>query len=170
MPHFQRIYNAGLYVLVFEYDIAILKNDALFAIRAWKKNFVARQLAVILYEVAHDLPELLGKDFRVSLKTLPLTDADWETFNGIMKLINKFKTEHRDLLNELRNFVGAHRDKDAGKQLEIIEKVDLLKMLELSGQFYVAVRELVPFLTKLTLSLADWRLILKHMPPKAYET
>lgn len=50
MPHFQRVYNAGLYVLVFEYDIAILKNDALFAIRAWKKNFVARQLAVILYE------------------------------------------------------------------------------------------------------------------------
>lgn len=170
MPHFQRVYNAGLYVLVFEYDIAILKNDALFAIRAWKKNFVARQLAVILYEAAHDLPELLGKEFRVSLKTLPLTEADWETFNGIMKLVNKFKNKHRDLLNELRNFVGAHRDKDAGKQLEIIEKVDLLKMLELSGQFYEAVRELVPFLTKLTLSLADWRVILKHMPQKAYET
>jgi len=129
MPHFQRVYNAGLYVLVFEYDIAILKNDALFAIRAWKRNFVARQLAVILYEAAHDLPELLGKEFRVSLNTFPLTDADWETFNGIMKLISKFKNEHRDLLNELRNFVGAHRDKDAGKQLQIIGKADLLKML-----------------------------------------
>ena len=170
MPHFQRVYNAGLYVLIFEYDIAILKNDALFAIRAWKKNFVARQLAIILYEAANDLPELLGKEFRISLKALPLTDADWKAFNGIMKLISKFKNEHRDLLNVLRNFVGAHRDKDAGKQLEIIEKVDLLMMMELSGQFYDAMRELVPFLTKLTLLLADWRVILKHMPPKAYET
>jgi hypothetical protein len=101
MPHFQRIYNAGLYVLVFEYDIAILKNDALFAIRSWKKNFVARQLAALLYEAAHDLPELLGKEFRKSLKTLPLSDVEWECFNRITKLINRFKNEHRDLLNEL---------------------------------------------------------------------
>ena len=166
MPHFQRIYNAGLYVLIFEYDIAILKNDALFAIRRWKKNFVARQLAVILYEASDDLPQLLGKEFRNSLKTLQLSEAEWETFNGIMKLISKFKNEHRDLLNELRNFVGAHRDKDAGKQLEIIEKVDLFKMLELSGQFYEAMRELVQFLTKLISSLADWQVVLKHIPPK----
>lgn len=170
MPHFKRVYNVGLYILVFEYDISILKNDALFATSAWKKNFVARQFAIILYEAAHDLPELLGKDFRASLKTFPLTDSDWEAFNRTMKLVSKFKNEHRDLLNELRNYVGAHRDKDAGSQLDIIEKVDLLKMMELSGQFYDAMRELVPFLTKLTLSLGDWRVILKHMPTKAYDS
>ena len=170
MPHFQRIHNAGLYVLLIEYDMAILKNDALFALRNWKKNFVARQFAVLLYEAADDLPELLGKEFRESLKTLPLSDAEWACFNGIMKKINKFKQEHRGLLNELRNFVGAHRDQDAGKQLEIIEKVDLLKLMEISGQFYEAFRELMPFLARITLLLGDWKVILKHMPSKEFET
>ena len=107
---------------------------------------------------------------RESLKTLPLSDAEWERFNGIMKKINKFKQEHHGLLNELRNYVGAHRDQDAGKQLEIIEKVDLLKLMEVSGQFYEAFKELVPFLIRTTLLLSDRKVILKHMSPKGLET
>jgi len=170
MPHFQRIHNAGLYVLVFEYDITILKNDALFALRKWKKAFVARQLAVLLYEAAHDLPELLGKEFRESLKTLPVSEAEWKCLNGITKQISSFRSEHRHLLNGLRNFVGAHRDKDAAKQLEIIESIDLLTMMKLAGQLYEALGELVPFLARITLLLADWKVILKHTPPKTYGT
>lgn len=163
LPHFQRIYNVGLYLLLFEYDFSILKNDALFSIRDWKKNFVARQIAVLLYETAHDLPELLGKDFRISLETLPLSDSDWETLNKSTKQINKFKNEHRELLNKLRNFVGAHRDKDAVKQLEIIEQADLFKLMELAGQFYSAINELLPFMAKITFMLGSHKTILKHL-------
>ncbi len=170
MHHFERIYNASLYVLVFEYDMAILKNDALFATSKWKKNFVARQFAVILYEAAHDLPEILGKEYRETLKTLSLSDAELECLNRVTKNINRFKKEHHEVLSKLRNFVSAHRDKDAGKQLEIIENVNLLNMLELSGQFYEALRELVPFLVRITLTLGDWRVVLEHMPSKTFET
>ncbi len=170
MHYFERIYNASLYVLLFEYDIAILKNDALFATSNWKKNFVARQFAVILYEAAHDLPEILGKDFRETLKTLPLSDNELECLNRVTKQINRFKNEHHEVLSKLRNFVCAHRDKDAGKQLEIIENVNLLNMMELSGQFYEALRELVPFLVTITLTLGNWNVILRHMPSKALET
>lgn len=166
MPHFQRVYNVGLYILVFEYDFSILKNDALFAVRPWKKNFVARQFAVLLYEASHDLPELLGKEFRESLRTLPLTDSDWANLNAILKRINEFKKEHHSQLNTLRNYVGAHRDKDAGKQLEIIDNVNLLDMADLAVQFYAAMSGLVPLLTKITLSLGDLKVIFKHMTPE----
>ncbi len=163
LPHFQRIYNVGLYVLLFEYDFAILKNDALFSIRRWKKNFVARQMAVLLFEAANDLPELLGKDFRKSLETLPLSELDWENLNRSTKQINKFRNEHREFLNELRNFVGAHRDNDAIKQLEIIEKADIFKLMDMAGHFYLGFGELLPVVARIISLLGDQRTILKHM-------
>ncbi len=167
MPHYERIYNVGLYVLLLEYDIAMLKNDALFAIRPWKKHFVARQLASLLYEASQDMPELLGKEFRVSLKTLPLSDEDWENFKKITKRFNEFKIQNRVILNEIRNFVSAHRDKSATNQFRVLEKIDLLSVLNISGDFYVPMRELIPFMIKITLILGDWNVLLKHMPPKA---
>ena len=76
MPHYRNIYNVGLYVLVLEHDFAVLKHDALFSIWDWRKKYVARQLAVLLYEASNDLPNLLGKEFRGSLKTLLLSGED----------------------------------------------------------------------------------------------
>lgn len=165
MPHFLCIFNLSLYVLVFEYDFTILRTDALFAIRLWKKQFIARQMAILLYEVSHDLPNLLGKDFRESLKTISLPESEWNELNRISKALNKFKNEQHDFLNELRNFVGAHRDNDAGKQLEIIEKIELLEMMKIGEKFYDAFRDLIPFLTRIIMQLTDYKIILKHLPP-----
>lgn len=169
MPHYERIYNVGLYVLLLEYDIAMLRNDALFAIGPWKKHFVARQLASLLYEASQDMPELLGKEFRASLKTLPLSDEEWENFRKITKRFNDFKLKNRIILNEIRNFVSAHRDKSAANQFKVLEKIDLLSLLKISGDFYVPMRELIPFMIKITLILGDWNVLLKHMPSKAHE-
>ena len=132
-----------------------------------EKKYVARQLAVLLYEASNDLPNLLGKEFRGSLKTLLLSGEDLTEFNRITKNLNQFKKSNRLLLNELRNFVGAHRDNDAGKQLEIIEKIDLLQMMGLAGDLYAVMNVLIPFLTKLTLMLGDWQVLIKHMPMEA---
>ena len=163
MEHYERIYNVSLYLLIFEYDIAILKNDALFSVRRWKKGFVARQMAILLYEASQDIPNLLGKDFRTSLIEIRVTEDELKEFNAITKALNKFKNEHKDILKKLRNFAGAHRDKDAAKQLEVIEEVDLLGVMELAGDFYKAIRNLIPFMIKIILKMGDWKVLIKHI-------
>lgn len=164
MPHYERIHNVGLYVLLLEYDLAMLRSDALFAIRPWKKNFIARQMASQIYEASHDIPELLGKDFRESLKTLPLRQEELDSFNKTTKLFNEFKIKNRIFLNEVRNFVSSHRDKSANKQLEVLDKIDLIGVLKIAGDFYVPMRGLVSFITKVTAMLGNWNVILKHLP------
>ena len=163
LPHYRNIYNVGLYVLVLEHDMTVLKHDALFSVWEWRKKYIARQFAVLLYEASNDLPALLGKNFRDSLKTLPLTDDELANFNTIAKYINQFKKNNRVTLNELRNFAGAHRDNDAGKQLDVIEKVNLLAMIELAGDLYESIRALISFLTRLTILLGDKNILLKHL-------
>ncbi len=164
MEHYRNIYNVGLYVLVLEQDISVLKHDALFAIWDWRKKYIARQFGVLLYEASQDLPNLLGKEFRTALKTLPIADEALEELNTISKGLNRFKNTNHVMLNKLRNFAGAHRDNDAGKQLQVIDEVNLLQMMELAGNFYESIRDLIPFLTKLTMVLGDWRVLIKHAP------
>lgn len=63
LVHYERVYNVSLYVFVLDYDIAVSSRHYTAAYRTWEKKFAARQLAVLLYEAAEDLPQLLGKDF-----------------------------------------------------------------------------------------------------------
>ena len=147
MVHYKRVYNVSLYIMILEYDVAILKNDALLAIRRWKKKYIARQLAVLLYEVSHDLPKLLGKDFRQSLNTFNVSSEELEIFNTITKQLNRFKNENHELLKMLRNYVGAHRDNDASMQLQFIENIELVDMLKLSSEYYKAQTDLAPIFT-----------------------
>ena len=163
MPHYRNIYNVGLYVLVLEHDITVLKHDALFAVWEWKKKYIARQFAVLLYEASHDLPTILGKNFRASLGTLPNTEDELNKLNSLTKSLSQFKKDNRAMLNELRNYAGAHRDNDAGKQLQVIEKVNLLQMMELAANFYETIRELIPMLSRLTVKLGDPNVLLKHV-------
>lgn len=163
MEHYERVYNVSLYLLIFEYDIAILRNDALFSIRRWKKGFVARQMAILLYETSQGLPNLLGQEFRKSLAEIGVTDDELKEFNSTTKKLNQFKNEHRDILQKLRNFAGAHRDKDAAKQLKVIEEVELLGVMQLAGEFYDAMRDLTPFLINLILKMGHWRVLIKHI-------
>lgn len=162
MEHYRRIYNVSLYLLIFEYDIAILRNDALFSVRKWKKGFVARQMAILLYEASQDIPILLGKELRESLGEIGLTKDELTEFNTVTKALNIFKNEHQDILKKLRNFAGAHRDKDAAMQLEIIEEVDILDVMELAGNFYEVIRKLVPFMIKMIQKMGGWRVLIKR--------
>jgi hypothetical protein len=121
-------------------------------------------MAVLIYEASHDLLELLGKDFRSTLETFPLTENDWRNLNEITKALNQFKKENRIFLKNIRNFSAAHREQDAIKQLEIIEKVELLEIVKVGGEFYKAIRPLIDFITRVMTMMSDWRVIVQHMP------
>jgi hypothetical protein len=155
-----------LYLLILEYDIVILKNDALFSIRKWKKTFVARQLAVLLYESSQDLPNLMGKEFRESLRQLDISDEEFKTFESVTRPINRFKKEHGQFLKKLRTYAGAHRDNNAALQLEVIEEVKLIEIMKLAGDLYEPIRRLISFLTEVITKMSDWKIILKNLDTK----
>jgi hypothetical protein len=66
-------------------------------------------------------------------------------------------------LKEIRHIVGAHRDHDAARQLEIIEAIDPLSVYRMAVGFYSCVDPLVTFLIKVTMNMADPRTLMKHL-------
>jgi hypothetical protein len=56
--------NAALYVLLFDRDFSVLKAFFLASENDWEKQFVGRQMAVMLYEGVQDIPNLVGERLR----------------------------------------------------------------------------------------------------------
>jgi hypothetical protein len=62
---------------------------------------------------------------------------------------NRFKQEHSSFLNGIRKNVGAHREKDALAQLEVLEALDHMAVYRLGAKFSEPLRLLVDFQIKL---------------------
>ncbi len=161
--HYERIYNVSLYVFVLDYDIAVISRHYAVAYRTWEKRFTARQLAVILYESAEDLPQLLGKEFRTTLRALPLWNNADEELKVISGKLNTFLRSNHRLLKQLRSFAGAHRDRDAGKQMEVIENIDPMEIYKLAAELYVGLNLLLTFLLRLVEVLGKTEVMLRHI-------
>lgn len=163
LTHYERIYNVALFVLMLDQDLAVITRHFALGYRTWEKRFAARQLAIILHEVPTDLVQLLGGDFRKSLKTFPLWDGAIVELNNISKRLHKFMKDRGVLLEEIRHFVGAHRDHNAAKQLEIIEAIDPLTIYSMAAELYESLHPLVSFLIRLTDLMGAPRTIISHL-------
>lgn len=156
------IYNAGLFVVLLDRDISTYNESILFARSQWHRQFHARNLAVLLYEAAEDLPELLGKIYRSWLVDLEL-GQDWlDALGRITKQISHFKKSHNSFLNDVRNYVGAHRDHNALSQASMLDGLDPLAIYELAGELWVPVRALADYNTKLLKYMHNPGVMLKH--------
>ncbi len=56
------IFNLSLFILTIEYDVSVIKFMIPFEMDIWHQRFLARQLAVLMYESTNDLLKLLGND------------------------------------------------------------------------------------------------------------
>ena len=156
LQHYARFYNISLFILIMEHDMSVLIQQSVRAnTREWERKYIARQIAVLLYEMSEDIPQILGKEFRESLKTFPLWDEAEKERGQISKNLNQFKVSHGKMLGEFRNFATAHRDHDAAKQMAIIDNLDSDNIYKLVGDFYDIVNPLVPFITRMTRILGN---------------
>lgn len=163
LEHYERIYNVALFVLLIDQDIAVLTRQFSLGYRTWEKRFTARQLAIILHEVPSDLSKLLGGDFRRSLMTFPLWNGAIDELNYISKVLHSFEKKNGSLLKEIRHFVGAHRDHDAAKQLDIIETIEPLSIYRMAADFYDCINPLVTFLVKVTELMSSPHTTISHL-------
>ena len=143
-----KIYNVSLFMLTVEYDVSSIKFMIPFQMDKWNKKFLARQLAVLMYEATDDFLELLGKDYREMIKKLSDGETLLELLNDITKGLNEFKKKNKQTLHEIRNYCGAHRDKNGYKQLALINSIESNDMLDLAAEFMIPVSKLTPYFSR----------------------
>jgi len=144
-----KVYNVGLYIALFERDLSAYSSYLFLSKTTWHRQFAARGMAVLLYEGCEDIPELLGKEFRNCLKDLGLGDSWFQQLNDIASGLNKFKLMHSEFLKRVRNYVGAHREKNALAQIEVLDILNPIDVYRLGAAFSEPLRAFFNFQIKL---------------------
>lgn len=161
------LYNTGLFVALLNRDMATYSESIFFARSAWHRQFHARNLAVLLYETAEDLPQLLGKNYRSWLTDIEL-DKNWlDSLGTITTQLAQFKSNHSAFLKDVRNYVGAHREHDSLAQINMLESLNALEIYRLAGDLFVPVRKLVEFNTKLMTYMHNPTVMLRYVAKSA---
>lgn len=157
-----------MFVTVANYDILILARNLRYGRLKWEKNLYSRVTALTVEEIIEDIRQLSGNEFREIVKGF-IGDGLIPELNSQMKLLTKMQKQNEVILKDIRNVTIAHRDKDALKQLAIIEKIDPFKFEKLladlidwlSGFIGLITRIIEELLVRLKL-LQDFRSGLKN--------
>jgi len=156
------IYNAGLFVALLNRDMTTYNESIFLARSKWHRQFHARNLAVLLYETAEDLPQLLGKNYRACLTDLEL-GQDWlDALGEITSQIVQFKSSHSVFLKDVRNYVGAHREHNSIAQLTMLDSLDPLVVYKLAGELFAPVRKFIDYNIKLLNYMHNPAVMLRH--------
>jgi hypothetical protein len=149
VPTYIGVYNVGLFVVLLEQDISAYSESIFFARSEWHRQFYARGLAVLLYEGAEDLPQLLGKKYREWIADLEL-NSQWVTaLNNIGAKLSRFRRSHSDFLSDVRNLVGAHKDHNTSAQLDVFANLKAVDVYRLGAEFSEPLRNLIEFYIRL---------------------
>jgi hypothetical protein len=155
-------YNAALFIVLIEQDLSAYSACLYYANSQWHQQFAARGMAVLLYEAAEDIPTVLGKEYRQALHDLALGDAWLQALNKSIAGFNVFKDQHATLLKAVRNYVGAHKERNALDQLAVLETLDHMEIYRLGAKFSDSLRSLVEFQMALLNYLKNPAVLLKE--------
>lgn len=164
LVHAERIHNVGLYLLLMDRDFSVLKVDMVSTLENWRLRFVARQMALLLYEVCDDLSHMLGKDFRASLMFLEIGKDEMLEFEQTSKQLSQFKkSNHQFLYHDIRNLIAGHRAQDSLLFLETVEQLDPMKVFRLGAGFFEIIHRLISFLTRVMTKMGRMNITLKQL-------
>jgi hypothetical protein len=145
----QAVFNVSLYLLLLDEDLADFTDDMVCAIGERRRRFVAKHEAVLLYEAAEDLPQLLGRDFREAVIALGASDWQQKQLNDGSSGLNHFWRKHREFLGEIRKALAAHREHDALAYLERLDAVKPVEVMRLAAEFSGHLERLIAVLIDL---------------------
>lgn len=145
----QTVFNVALYLLQLDQDLAFFTNDMVWAIGDRRRAFVAKYEALLLYEAAEDLPQLLGKKFRDAIRALALPQEQVQKIASISSDLNQFWIKNRKFLGEIRNAVAAHRDHDALRYVTTIDEIKPLEVMTCAAELSALLNRLVQELVRI---------------------
>ena len=112
-----------------------------------RRAFVAKHEAVLLYEAAEDIPQLLGKKFRDAIAGLSVPPERLQAINAVSADLNKFWRTHREFLGRIRNVLAAHREQDALAYANALDSIKPLEVMhraaELSQLLEILIQQLI---------------------------
>ena len=141
--------NVGLYGLLLDQDLAFFTDDLVGAIGDRKRIFFAKNEAVLLYEAAEDLPQLLGKEFRDAVNALGATPDQLQRLNRASSDLNQFWQKERLFLGTIRNVLTAHRDHDSLRYLDSLESLKPLGVMTRAAELSPLLGALIRALTEI---------------------
>ncbi|MDO8795631.1 MAG: hypothetical protein Q7J25_13540 [Vicinamibacterales bacterium] len=143
------VFNVGLYLLLLDQDIAYFTDDLVCAIGDRRRAFLAKHEAVLLYEAAEDLPQLLGREFRDAINALGASADQVARLNSVSSDLNQFWQGHREFLGTIRNALAAHRDHDALGYADALETLKPLEVMGRAAQLSQLLERLVRVITEM---------------------
>ena len=167
LAKYSTLYNSMSFLLLLHYDFAVLAYNHATEVDERKQNLYARQLCLLIHEALEDVPTVFGSSFRKAASSLPNGDSYISAISAVLKTLSDIRKANRGPIAEIRNFVVAHRDHDALKQLEIMRKIDNLWLMSVSSQFTDFLGKMANALTPLLLGMGDKATIFKHVLGRA---
>jgi hypothetical protein len=157
------VFNVGMYLLLLDQDLAYFTDDLVGAIGDRRRAFLAKHEAVLLYEAAEDLPQLLGRAFRDAVDALGASTEQRGRLNAVSSDLNQFWQRHRDFLGDIRNALAAHRDHDALRYASAVEALKPLEVMARAVELSQLLERLVGVITELASLTTGPAAILRDM-------
>jgi hypothetical protein len=157
------VFNVGMYLLLLDQDLAYFTDDLVSAIGDRRRAFIAKHEAVLLYEAAEDLPQLLGREFRNAIKSLGVTEEQLSRLNSLSSELSRFWRTHREFLGAIRNVLVAHRDHDSLRYTESLEVLKPLEVMNRAVELSERLGGLVNFLTEVARLTSDPAMIIRDI-------
>jgi len=157
------LFNVALYLVLLDQDLADFSDDLVCSVGERRRVFVAKQEAVLLYEAAEDLPQLLGKPFRDAVKSLGITAEQQGRLDLASSELNKFWQKEREFLGNIRNAVAAHREHDSLAYLEALERVKPLEVMARGADLSGRLERLLSVISEIGLAASGARAIVGDM-------
>jgi len=152
-----------LYLLLLDQDLAYFTDDLVYAIGDRKRAFLAKYEAILLYEAAEDLPQLLGREFRDAVKALGASAEQLGRLNSVSSELSRFWQTHREFLGTIRNALGAHRDHDTLRYSDTLNTLKPLAVMTRAAELSQLLRQLVGVVTELVALTANPAVIAQDM-------
>ena len=157
------VFNVSLYLLLLDQDLAYFTNDLVQAIGDRRRAFIAKQEAVLLYEAAEDVRQLLGQEFRAALNALNVPPDVVDRIKAVSTDLNKFWDKHREFLKTIRNVLAAHRDHDALRYMGDLESLEPVEVMRRAVEFSTLLELLVQELIKISVLTSNPGVILRDI-------
>jgi hypothetical protein len=157
------IFNVALYLLLLDQDLADFTDYIVNSTGDRKRAFIAKHEAVLLYEASEDVMQLLGREFRDSIKALGISEEQLGKLNVASSDINDFWQKNRAFLGKIRNMIASHREQNALHYLEKLEQLKPLEVMKYAVDLSEHIEKLVSVLTNVVLASSSQRAIILDM-------
>ncbi|MFA0251145.1 hypothetical protein AB4480_16805 [Vibrio sp. 10N.261.45.A4] len=147
-PHLYKIWNLLGYINTCLFDLAVTAESIMFESNQWKKRYHSRMAVLNMYEASLDVPNMFGKDFRLSLKGVDGGESFLVSLGVVIKRFNKFKSDNAAWLKNIRLNMAAHRDQILDEQLAVVFTIDPMNILKSMTEFSLVLKDLEETLNK----------------------